>query len=106
MDHALGMRYGEAGGEPVAQPAHVGDGERLAARDLRQRWPVDELHHQIEQAAVAEERAFVIDDRGVAQLAQRRTLAMEQLDELGVVGELGAQGLDPTLSPLVRLVAR
>jgi hypothetical protein len=85
MDHALLVCMGEARREAIAQGAYLRDRQRLAPDSLGERWAVDELHHQIEKPALADEGALVEDDRRIAQLAQCRALAQEQLVERGIV---------------------
>jgi hypothetical protein len=94
VDHALLVGMGEARGQARAQPPHLGDGERPVAHDLGERRAVDELHRQIGQARLGDERAFVGDDRRIAQLAQRRALAAEELLDLGIAHRFGPHRLD------------
>ena len=78
--------------------------ERAAGDQRRQRLAADELHHQVRGAGVAD-RAVVLavvvhrGDPGVVERRDGTGLDAEPVQELRVVGQLGAQHLDRDVPP-------
>ena len=105
MDDALPVRGVERVGDLRPELHDLVERERALLQAVRERLPLEQLHHQEVRVALVpdvEERA----DVGVVERGDRLRLALEALAPLLVLGEAGGEDLDRDAAVEARVLAR
>ena len=95
MDDAQAMRGVERGADALLQDFDVGERKRARGEPRGQRRTIDELHRQIRAPKVGVDgKHEIAHDRFMLERVQDRRLAPEEIENVGIVRQLGPDHLD------------